>query len=81
MGKGEIAHHDQILLFPHECLRIIFPADTQNQGLFGKAFKSKYCHNNCGQYTTMQLIQHDSIKFTAKKTTRSNTVVMHNVKY
>ena len=34
-GKGEIAHHEQFLLFPH-CFKRLELATRKNQSLFGK---------------------------------------------
>ena len=35
VGKGEIAHNEQFLLFP-QCFQKICATDKKNQGLFGK---------------------------------------------
>ena len=38
VGKGEIAHYKQFLLFP-QCFQKTCTADTLKQGLFGKGLK------------------------------------------
>ena len=40
VGKGEISHYEQILLFP-QCFQITYTADTyKNLGFFGKGLKN-----------------------------------------
>ena len=38
VGKAEIAHYEQFLLFP-QCFQKTSTADTKNQGLFGKGLR------------------------------------------
>ena len=40
VGKGEIAHYEQFLLFP-QCFQKTCNADRKNQGLFWKGLKKK----------------------------------------
>ena len=39
VGKGEIAHHNQFLLFPL-CFQILVQETRKNKGLFGKGLMS-----------------------------------------
>ena len=39
VGKGEIAHDDQFLLFPHSIFKRLVLQTRKNQGLFGRRLK------------------------------------------
>ena len=45
VGKGEIAHYEQFLLFPHSVFKKLVLQTLKNQGLFGKRLIALFLHN------------------------------------
>ena len=74
LGKGEIAHNEQFLLFP-QCFQKTCTADTKEQGLFWKGLKSgwlgkqlKDLLSKCGCIIMMFFNQRHSMAYNAPDT-------------
>ena len=82
VGKGEVAHYEQFLLFP-QCFQKICTANTEKKSLFGKGLNYEVWLNDiCFQanfFVSTQAISFSSEIATSKQQVNKLRVLVKNV--